>query len=317
MNDIPGNSKNSFARYLPKEPDSDYWGVDVLDAGHTLVKAGEAYPPGHHPDAYCFSSDGSRVLGEYQIVVILEGAGRFESRRGGRHPVAAGSVFILFPGEWHRYAPFLEKGWEDAWVGFSGRYAESLMRQFFSPEKPCLISDNPGLLKERIGEIEEYLTQQSRQSRVLAGLRTLELIALLRGEGGGEDGGFGAKLAQVKLEILSQVSERINWAGMAQKLGWSPLGLRRRFKQQTGMSPLQYQLQIRLNRAQALLEVRGPSSRRHGRGSGLWESLLLLTLLPKAHGMQPWGVEEKGSEGPGWLKKTGAEKCPKNEAFRN
>ncbi len=47
-----------------------------------------------------------RILQCYQIIFISEGSGVFESEHTHEpQAVKSGSVLILFPGVWHRYAP--------------------------------------------------------------------------------------------------------------------------------------------------------------------------------------------------------------------
>ena len=68
------------------------------------------HPDGNHPSRYPFSWDLGRKLDEYQLVYIASGAGVFEAERVGTVRVIPGTVFLLFPGVWHRYKPDLASG---------------------------------------------------------------------------------------------------------------------------------------------------------------------------------------------------------------
>lgn len=51
----------------------------------------------------------------------------------------AGTVVMLFPDEWHTYAPDPETGWEEWWVGFRGENIDRRVAEgFFSPKTPLL-----------------------------------------------------------------------------------------------------------------------------------------------------------------------------------
>ena len=78
--------------------------------GTSDTSPGKILPPNQgHPSDYWFNSDQRRVLQEYQIVYITEGAGVFQNRHK-IYRITSGCVFVLFPGEWHRYRPLQKIG---------------------------------------------------------------------------------------------------------------------------------------------------------------------------------------------------------------
>ena len=94
-----------LALYRPIDNFDLGWGLKVVDAGYTNIRPGDDYPARHHPAPYMFEWETGRRLSNYQIVFIGHGRGVIETERGGRGQIEAGDVFILFPGEWHRYRP--------------------------------------------------------------------------------------------------------------------------------------------------------------------------------------------------------------------
>jgi hypothetical protein len=86
---------------------------------------------------HIFSWEGGRTLDSFTLVYITRGGGIFESRSGGKHPINEGDLFIVHPGEWHRYKPAPATGWDEYWVEFDGEQARRIMRnEEFSIEKP-------------------------------------------------------------------------------------------------------------------------------------------------------------------------------------
>src|SRR4051794_29443695 len=99
-----------FIRYVNVSPTDKLWGLYVRNAGTTHVLPGNLYLPKSDPIGDFFTWEDGRVLPDFQIVYITKGAGTFESgtgatksRRTQHRKIAAGSIFILFPGIWHRY----------------------------------------------------------------------------------------------------------------------------------------------------------------------------------------------------------------------
>ena len=121
-------------KYLLTHESDSRWGITVNTVGMQDVAAGSTYPVGDHPEDYLFSPKKGRVLREAQIVYITKGSGWFESAHQPRTKLQAGDAVVLYPYEWHSYAPDPETGWSEAWIGFAGEEANALLRKFF-PQK--------------------------------------------------------------------------------------------------------------------------------------------------------------------------------------
>ena len=115
-----GSFPQSIVHYLPVTDHDERWGIVCTTAGYQNVPPGSPYPLTQHPDSYSFTRSRGRVLGEYQLLYIVSGQGEFRSASSPAAPVKAGTVVMLFPDEWHTYAPDPETGWEEWWVGFRG-----------------------------------------------------------------------------------------------------------------------------------------------------------------------------------------------------
>lgn len=242
-------------RYLPQEPEDEVWGIFLLDAGTATIPRDSDYPPAGHPEGYHFQWTEGRVLTEFQIILIRAGHGVLETRRGGRCSVRAGQAFVLFPGEWHRYRPAAGEGWSESWIGFSGDYAAHLMRSFFSPSDPVISLNEPQKVNEAITLLVNATTSWPKaSSRSRLSLRVLEVIADLHHSRIALSlNTVGPGLESARLDILTRAAERIQWRDMARRHHMSYATFRRRFKAMTGRSPIDYQIQVRLNRAAELL----------------------------------------------------------------
>ena len=245
-----------FARYLPVEPAARDWGLYVVDGGFLETPPGTPYPPGQHPEAYMFTWEKGRTLKEYQLGYLTRGRGVFESRSAGRLRVAAGDVFLTFPGEWHRYRPLQTTGWDESWIGFDGEYARRLMGRFFSVEKPVLHVGYSEELLECIHVICDLMETPTVGRRPLMAAKAIEALARVRALAMGSDPGdrrLAESLERARLHLLPHSDEGVDLMRLARQLGLSYSRFRRAFRVHTGLSPRQYHLQIRINRAKALL----------------------------------------------------------------
>lgn len=249
------SSTASYARYLPLEPEARAWGLHVLDCGYASVPPDAPYPEPGHPAEYQFTWERGRILSEYQAVIIAEGGGVFESASGGFHQVMPGFAFLLFPGEWHRYRPSADTGWSEFWVGFDGRYAHELMRRSFQPDSPVFAVAQPDEVRELIRSIAELMQAGSAGYQQIIAARTVEVLARIRipPPSGPDATPLERKMRLARMALLESAAADLDLQALARRLGMSYSGFRSCFRKNTGSSPRQYQLQIRVNRAKALL----------------------------------------------------------------
>ncbi len=248
----------AFSRYLPADDAARQWGWRLIDAGHQRTPPGSAYPLTGHPLAYLFDQEGKRTLTEYQIVHIISGKGYFESELQAMTEVHAGDAFIVFPGVWHRYGPDRETGWDEYWVGFDGRDAGRLMREFFEAKKPLFRKTMSTELVDLFGRQLDWLRHPRPGSEQVAASLIPQQLALLRmnrlTESTPQRHG-GELVIQAKAAILAHLSGRTDFGELAAELGVSYTRFRKRFRAHTGYAPREYENMLKLNRAHSLLHT--------------------------------------------------------------
>lgn len=255
MRSVHAEHKPHF-RYLPVLNTQRQWGLYLSDCGYTVIPPGTPYPPLRHPDAYQFDWKTGRTLNEYQMVYITHGRGVFEAKHVHRQIVEAGDVFFLFPGIWHRYAPDSKTGWNEQWIGFNGELAKRfLSKPFFSKEKPVLHIGVDEGLRQRFIRLVDHLDKDPAGTPFSSAGTIIKILGIIHERT--QDNGVNRQLSRVIREaqnyILRQAEHPIDFAKLACTLGVGYSSFRHRFKQQTGVSPAQFQDSIRLNRAHDLL----------------------------------------------------------------
>lgn len=250
-------SNTAWSCYLPQSPAATAWGLYILDAGYTLIAPQTPYPPGEHPDSNMFTWENGRTLDSFTLVYITSGSGQFESQSGGAHKIQAGDLFILYPGEWHRFRPNSDTGWHEHWVEFDGEQAHRIMRQpALSPTQPVYAIGADEHILGLFIEISEATQTQAPGFEQIIATQASQIVARLLArlqQNSPETHEMEAGIRRACLHILQHAEQTIDVPALARDLGISHSAFRKHFKQITGRPPLQYQIEIRLNKARRLL----------------------------------------------------------------
>lgn len=249
--------KNYFI-YLPNRKSQDPWECVATSLGYSKIPPHHIYPPVRHPVDHHFTWANGRVLRAYQIIYISEGQGIFESEGISRRwRVGAGSVLILFPGIWHRYAPDQKTGWAEHWIECGGEcFDRARGSGQIAPDRPVLrIGFFPDLLLcfDRCHALAQRLSAGSQALLSTMGIHILSLVldaARLRRGSHARENDFVQSAQRL---ILERYQERIRMQELASTLHVGYSRFRQAFKSRTGLSPKQYQLQARIQKAQDLL----------------------------------------------------------------
>jgi AraC-like DNA-binding protein len=245
-----------FFRYLPISERERQWGLYVTAAGFNAIAPGESYPRRGHPSGYAFSMNQGRSLQEYQILYIARGEGQFESKPSGVRRVSAGSVILLFPNVWHRYGPSPAVGWDEYWVSCSGLHMDRLVEHgFVSPQTPVLKTGLDYILLHAYVTLLDRLRSEPVGFEQLLASSAMEIMAAalgaLRGQGAG--GQMHELVCQAKTLLESQLETVPPMSKLAASLGLSRTHFHRVFREHTGLSPYQFHLQLRIERAKQIL----------------------------------------------------------------
>jgi AraC-like DNA-binding protein len=250
------DSKQSFFRYLTASEEDEKWQILCTDAGHNEIGPRTEYPP--HKDAHprSFKSVAAgRVLNEFQVIYITKGVGLFETD-GLSLPVTAGSVMILFPGVRHLYKPDFEIGWTEYWVGFKGPYADNLRDQgFITPLKPLFeIGLRPDIVA-MFTRILDLVRNQEPLYQLRASTTALALVAeVLACDRRAAQPNHVERLVQrAKFLMEEKIYGEIDLGAICETLGVSASRLNEVFKAYTAMTPYQYFISIKIQKAKELL----------------------------------------------------------------
>ncbi|WP_203257178.1 AraC family transcriptional regulator [Hyunsoonleella ulvae] len=248
--------KNNYKKYQITTSNDVSWGFYINDLGRNVIKKYSEYPSKDHPDQYSFTWNTGRVLNEFHLVLITKGQGVFQSKATGKVNITDGDVFLLFPGVWHRYKPKKSTGWTERWVGFSGEIASQFLSNgFFSAEAPIISKCNKPSVLNHFNTLFKLFDEEHYGYQRLASGICLQLMAELYNikTGGNNIDHLNSMTSRAKGIMYKNINQTIDLTTIASELGISYSKFRLDFKKQTGVSPLQYFLLLKIEKAKELL----------------------------------------------------------------
>ncbi|SEA45341.1 AraC family transcriptional regulator [Pedobacter hartonius] len=238
-------------------------GVKVLNVGHCIHDPGSVYPDPKHPEDYFFKWEEGRVLSEYQLVYIASGTGVFETESLGLIDIQPGTLFFLYPGIWHRFRPNKQTGWTEYWVGFEGNYASHLMKQdCFSPERPLIQMGFNAEFIDIFIRLIDAMRQGGLACNQLAACFSIQMLGLVYASALLKAQSHSRKMQlinNIRYSIHENLYSNISAEDLAAKHNVSYAWFRKAFKEITGQSPGQYQLNLKIQKAAKMLKETGLS----------------------------------------------------------
>lgn len=249
--------KKDFAIYLPQPEQASESGVDISGAGSAKITPSMAYPPEHHPIDHYFNWEQGRTLDEFQIILVSDGAGTFETESLPPSRYEAPFLFVVFPGVWHRYQPDPETGWQESWVGFRGKFAESMLSAgTLAHDRPIHQIGNSEMLLAQVQLIQDEVKAEAHGFRLIAGTALMQILALATTlpERKAEEDHPMRKVVRRACFLMRQRSDSpLLPEELAAELNTGYTYFRRMFRKYTGISPKRYHSQLRLQRVKRLL----------------------------------------------------------------
>lgn len=282
---------NSETRYITSRENDSPWNISVNNVGFEIIPAHSSYPNSAHPKGYFFDFKKGRVLQEFQIVYITRGEGVFASRLKPETCVREGSIFILYPGEWHTYKPAEASGWESYWVGFNGDFATALLNRHQAYlSNPVL---NIGFDEEIVSLYKKILeicaNERPGYQNLLSGIviHLLSYILFRDKNKNLNDKVVFSKIEKARLLIRERLNSSISPEDIAASLNMSYTWFRRMFRNYTGLAPAQYITQLKIQKAKELLSVTNKTVKEIAFDLGFDSIDYFSTLFRKQTGQTP------------------------------
>lgn len=244
-----------------------------------LFYGNEACAPGH-------AASGLRDY--YMLHYIVSGRGRFEYR-GTTYTPGAGELFIVCPGEWHRYVADAEEPWHYAWICFRGTRAADL-------ESVAPVQSYTGDAFRRLLRCGEYGSAAAEYA-VSCLFEVLSFI--LREARVGERDGY-AERARRMVDTLYMMP--ITVGSIAAQLSIDRRYLPRLFRARYGITLREYLTRVRMDNAARFLRE-GYNAEEAGRLAGYDDPVNFYRMFKRTHGVGAAAYRRRiaaaeGGEGP-------------------
>lgn len=289
--------EKKFYKYLTIGEEDKQWGIYLTGAGHIAVDKHVQYPLVDDPSHHYFHWSTGRRLSEYQILYITRGQGTFESELTGIRKINAGDVFLLFPNVWHRFKPDESTGWDEYWVEFDGeliRYYRD--KEFLTPNNPTITIGIQQPIAENYLKIIDLIKEEKPGFQYIATgilLQILGQIFAFRKYHSFEGKAIEQQIKQAKLLILEGLDQYLSQESIAKDIGMGYSLYRKKFKEYTGVSPAQYQIQLRINKAKDLLITTNQTFKELAHELGFESTDYFFRLFRQKTGVTPSEFREK------------------------
>lgn len=283
-------NQNSRKKYLTINQSDQIWGLSINSVGKQVISENEVYPPQIHPTRYLFNTKNGRILNEYQLLYITKGKGTFTSSSAGVHQVSEGSMFLLFPGEWHTYMPDKSIGWNEYWIGFNGKIIDDWANNgFFKKENPIF---NIGLNEDVIAMYKRAIiiaeNQEANYQQALSGIASyLISMALYMSRNIDFSKSDIAKQINIAKVAIHENITSITPEKLAGLTCMSYSKFRKIFREYTGFAPSQYIQEVRINMAKEVLTNTSKSIKEIAFELGYENKDYFFTVFKKVTGMTP------------------------------
>lgn len=250
--------KNNLNVKYPAINDVDNkWGLVITTLGFQKVTLKEVSPKKENSKAFNLKPKTGQVLDEYQLLYFTKGRGTFASNEVKDLIIEAGMVVLLFPYDWHTYKPDLDTDWDYYWIGFKGMFADNLVNnKFLSKQNPVY---NIGF-SEQLVELYKNAIASAKEEKIsfqqyISSL-VIHMLGLIHYTNQNKlfiDKDIVIKINKAKLMMREYPTKKISPEKIANYINMSYSWFRKMFKKYTGLSPVQYQLQIKVQKAKELL----------------------------------------------------------------
>ena len=169
-----------FHHYLPVNDDAMRWGLYVTGAGRGVIPPQSDYPSQGHPSLYQFDWRRGRILPEFQIILITEGGGVFESESVGKVTVNSNTLILLFPDVWHRYRPDKTTGWKERWISLNGDMLHRLVDDgFLQPTQAVNDLVNTSNILSVFDQLLNRIRDMPATNSIVLSLHSMALVGVI------------------------------------------------------------------------------------------------------------------------------------------
>lgn len=263
--------RQSFKQKEPYSPE-----LSIYNCGLQHCEKGHTWGPG--------------IRDHYLIHLVVRGKGRY-TMNNKTAPLSTGDIFLVKPNQLISYSADLTEPWEYYWVGFNGAFAGKFVKQMpFTEENPYYHCSALEEAKDFIHRIYESRGPRPEDEARMVGYLYL-FISLLMQDNARIDKKHLDSGAQYVVDAIKFIqfnySHNIGVDDIAEAVGVSRSHLYRVFMSNTGLSPIDYLTNFRIDEACALLEKTSLSVAEVAYSVGFFDQFYFSRVFKKTKGIPP------------------------------
>ena len=234
---------------------------------------------------------GPLVRSLFVLHVVISGKGKFV-HRGRTWELSGGSMFLLPPGEETLYMADEKDPWYYCWIGFRGELANGILRRIgFTSERPVVTVRETEPLEQGIRALIRYPEMKAEDALMRQGL-LYQLFAEMVRLCNRSEGAVGlteevSYSAYALTYFRNHFREKIRIAQVAEKIGISRSYLMRIVKEETGVSPQEYLIRLRMTHGVHYLLHTNLDIQEVARNCGYEDGLAFSKAFKSRFGMNP------------------------------
>jgi AraC-like DNA-binding protein len=234
---------------------------------------------------------GPYVRKDYVIHFIIDGKGTYFWKNK-KYDLKKGDAFLIYPEEETIYKADGKEPWRYYWIGFHGYRSEEFLDQMgFSRNQPVIQVQNLNQVERHIDRIllANKLTCANELVRLSELLALFSYIMEERPKVDTKKTEYPGELyVRYALEyMMNHYSEKMKIDDLADIIGISRSYFTGIFKKEVKMSPQEYLINLRLEKAAALLRSSEESVQTIAQKSGYEDSLSFSKVFKQKYGMSP------------------------------
>lgn len=225
---------------------------------------------------------GPEIRSHYLIVFVNEGNAVLKST-GKDIPIRKDNILVMFPGERVYYRALSD--WSIQWIGVDGRADKVFHKIGVTKKNPVFSPNNPKEISRILSEIYETQCEGSMFAKYKVQSLLYDFFAELVISDNTKR--IFDPISRAIRTIEYNYNNKITVQGLAESLYLNEAYFSRLFKEKTGMSPKQYLLNVRLNRAKELLLATDYPISEISAATGFSDPLYFSKLFFKREGISP------------------------------
>jgi AraC-like DNA-binding protein len=287
-----------YNKFLSPTELDEKWGFYVTTVGYSKTLPNQQYPRNNeYPASHAFNWNKGRILNAYYIVFISKGSGVFESSYTAAKKIEQGVCFFLFPDVWHRYKPDPANGWEEYWIGLNGSFVKSLHSNgFLNPKVPFTDTGSSGIILNLFQQlIEAVKSSEPGYQQIISGIAH-QILGLLYAIEKNKQVGENEEIQLVektKFLMTENIEKQMEVSDLIVSLSLNYSAFKKKFKNQTGISPTQYYLNLKLKKAVELMTFTTLSFKEIAYKTGFKSQFYFSRFFKKKYGDSPKSYRQK------------------------